>query len=184
MLHQDIERQNNIGWPLQARWHVAQAVSNHWDDAEKAAKSIVRDVYTPMRPVTRKMGRKFVEMEVPRFEPYFFVRFGRFDDWPTLRHHRNFISRLLCDADGVPIPVPDEVIEAIRSFTFERPKIVEPHVYYPGERVTWTMAGTSRDAVFVGYVGNRTMVRTWIFGAERICEVRVSDLEPGEDLAA
>lgn len=185
MIHQNIEQQANTGWPLQARWHVAEAVPNHMDEAVKAAQSIVREAYCPMMPITRKMGRRLQDMDVPRFAPYFFVRFGRFDDWPALRHHRNFISRILCtnhvDANGFtwssPTPVPDEAIEAIRSYTFDPPKADLPIVYQPGQKVTWTMSGTSRDAVFVGYVGNRTMVRTWIFGAERICEVRVSDLE-------
>lgn len=165
------------------RWHVVQAEHGREIPASLAVAELGFETYVPTLPRTYRLGRRLVESTVARFAPYFFARFALADHWAELCHsraaHRRYVVGVLRAADGVPIPVPAKAIDAIRAFSPVQPsKPDEPYVYQPGQRVTWTLAGARRDAVFVEYVGARSMVRTWIFGAERVCEVRAGELEP------
>lgn len=167
------------------QWFVAQSVRNREIAAAVSAVAHGFEAYLPIIQRYRRIGRQLVEMSVPRFGTYLFVRFDRVDDpWPNLcREHgpnRAYFTNVLCNIDGLPSPVPDKAMEAIRAY---QPAIIakpnEPIVYREGQRVTWLKAGVRREAVFVEYFGgNRQKVRTWIFGSERIVEVTEAELEP------
>lgn len=165
------------------QWFVAQAVRNR---EIAASLSVVRhgfEAYVPIIHKQRKIGRVLVDVDAPRFGTYIFVRFDRFQDpWPNLcrepPHWRRYFDRVLCDLNGLPSPVPDIVMEAIRAYEPPRQEAKMPHVYTPGERVTCWIAGVRKEAVFVGYQGHRKFVRTWIFGSEHTAEVKEAELEP------
>lgn len=119
---------------------------------------------------------------VPRFGIYFFANFDqREPGWEQIVHgdcKRRGVVDVLRNCDK-PSPVPDEAIDAIKSYQPPIPdEIAEPYRYNPGEYCKVMIAGSSKPAVFVGYQGNRMFVRTWIFGAERVSEVTYAELEP------
>lgn len=168
------------------QWFVAQAVRNR---EVAAALSVVRlgfQSYVPVIQRHRKIGRQLVEVSAPRFGTYIFVRFDREIDthWPDLwRKERRipaqrYFERVLCDPDGRPSPVPDLAMDVIRAYQPPKTEEATPHIYRPGERVTCYIAGVRREAVFVEYCGQRPFIRTWIFGADRVTEVSLAELEP------
>jgi hypothetical protein len=167
-------------------WFVAQAVRNREIAAAVGVTQFGFEAYVPMMPVKRRRGRKLVEESAPRFGLYIFVRFDPdTDDWGVLTRregHHTGIARLLKNAGGEPQPVPDAVIDAIRAFTAaDAAPQTGPMTYRPGQRVICTKAGVRMSAVFVGYCGNRQMIRMWLFGAERVSEVTEAELEPADE---
>lgn len=165
------------------RWHVAQAVRNREIAASLSVVAYGLEAYVPVIQRQRKIGRKLLEVSAPRFGTYIFVRFDAWEDpWPRLvsEHidRRKYFERVLCSAGGMPLPVPDEAMEAIRNYQPPKQEEAEPYVYTPGERVTCYIAGVRKEAVFLKYQGNRRFVRTWLFGTEHVAEVREAELEP------
>ncbi len=173
------------GGGMTLRWHVAQSERNYEVAAAVAAIGHGFESYLPVLPTMRKIGRKMLPFSAPRFGVYFFIKFDRDQSgWESMLHERGTvcrIKRILCDPGGRPSPVPELAIMAIRDY--QPPKVVSPEQrrYIPGEPVICIIAGTRKEAVFVEYCGgNRPMVRTWIFGAERVTEVTSAEIEPVE----
>lgn len=172
---------------MSRQWFVAQAVRNREIAASVAVVAYGFEAYLPVIQRYRRIGHKLIEVSAPRFGVYIFVRFDRDNDpWPNILrighgHFERDLRSILCNADGVPSPVPDKAMDAIRAYQPASIKQEEPIIYKTGQRVTWLKAGIRREAVFVEYCGGtRPMVRTWIFGAERIAEVCEAELEPLE----
>lgn len=169
-------------------WYVAETVRNRQDEAALSVAPLGMEAYVPAIVRVRKRGHHMVEEEEPRFGTYIFLRFDRMaDPWPELIHgvsRKKYFQRILSNSDGVPIPVPNRAMEAIMAWKPPRIGDPIPITYQPGQLIRWTVAGKSQEGVFVGYKGKRQYIRTWIMGAEHICEVRTSDLEPVEVRAA
>ncbi len=154
--------------------------------ASVAAVAMGFEVHVPlMQRYRRGRDGKPVEITVPRFGAYLFVKFDRdvagWQDLMTERTHFQYFRRVLSNAEGRPVPVPDRAMDAIRAY--RPPSLTAPETarYEPGQRVSCIMAGRRMDAVFVEYCGgNRPMIRTWIFGTERMLEVSSAQLEPAE----
>jgi len=164
-------------------WFVAQAVRNREIAASMSVVQHGFEAYVPIIQRWKRIGRVPVEVSVPRFGTYIFVRFDReHDEWPVLlreRTQKQYFTRVLCNSDGRPAPVPDQAMQAIRDYVPEPiPQTTTPIIYKPGQRVTCTISGIRREAVFVEYCGKRPFIRTWIFGAERVTEVSSAELEP------
>ena len=167
-------------------WYVAQAVGGREVAASVAATALGFPSFLPLLPVYRRIGHRLVETSVPRFGVYLFLNFDReMDPWADLMRdnsthhpHPKYFRRILCDADGIPVPVPEDAMDAVKAFKPPVQEIVARRRYQPGEKVICTIAGVRREAVFVSYCGSRPMVKTWIFGALRTTEVRAAELEP------
>ncbi len=165
-------------------WFVAQAVRRREFDAALSVQQHGFNAYVPGVNRQHRRAGVLVNVEVPRFGCYVFVEFDPEVDhhWPDLCRElpfrRRYFERVLCFASGRPKPVPTEAMDAIRAFQPYVETKVDPYVFKPGEAVLWTMAGVSRQAVFLRYEGNRQFVTTYVFGADRTTEVRNSDLEP------
>lgn len=165
------------------RWFVAQAVRNREIAASLSVVQYGFEAYLPVIQRQRKVGHQIVDVSAPRFGTYIFVRFDSWEDpWPRLVNEhfkqRKYFERVLCNVDGVPSPVPDRAMDAIRAYQPPMQETHMPHVYKPGERVTCFIAGVRREAVFVEYCGQRPFIRTWIFGADRVTEVSSAEMEP------
>lgn len=164
-------------------WHVVQTERYCEQDASVAVAAHGFEVYVPMLPVSRTQRGKVVNMSVPRFSTYIFANFDRDQPgWQELRHgapRRAGVVRILTNGAGIPMIVPAAAIDSVRAYRPRDPIAMKPpYRYRPGEPVIWTIAGTRREGVFVEYCGDRPMVRTWIFGCERIAEVSSAELEP------
>lgn len=166
------------------QWFVADTVRNRQDEAALSVVALDLEAYIPAIERHRRIGHRTMPVDTPRFGTYIFVLFDRdADPWPDLLHQRPFrqyFRRILSTVDGIPVPVPDRAMEAIRAYSPPAVASLEPVIYQPGQRVTCMVGGLRKEAVFVEYCGNRPMVRTWIFGAERVTEVCTAELEPLE----
>lgn len=141
------------------------------------------EVYVPLKPYHRKiMGGETIKTVVPRYGQYIFLFFDRDEpNWGELvrdESHLRYFNRILCD-NGIPTPVPERAMNAIRKFR-PKPEVEEaaPIVYQPGQTVAWFHEGKMMRGVFVDYVGNRSRIRTWIFGRETLTTISPSALEP------
>ena len=177
-------------------WHVGEADRKgmSWNDADDDTRRQLRaamfaasygiEAYIPLQPAVRKIGHKSVEINVPRFGAYVFLRFDRDGDaWSAMLHPNaggSRFRRLICNSSGRPITVPERVIEAVRAYRPVPVTLPQDRRYQPGERVMLNLKGIRKEAVFVEYCGNRPKVRTWIFGVERIAEVATAEIEPIE----
>lgn len=113
------------------RWYLVQSRPNQ---AERAEANLLRQGYITFLPrfsVHRVRRGRRVEVKAALFPNYLFIRLNRWsDNWYPLRSTRG-VSRLVTfGAD--PLPVPESLIDAIRSRLEQQ--TVEPK-FQPGEQV-------------------------------------------------
>lgn len=174
---------------MSTRWYVVQGKRGHEVTAWYYLGSRGIEAYVPLDMRKRHVRGHFMDVQEPRFNGYFFAAFDRDEeDWRrifrTPEATRCGIVRLLGNDPEKPPPVPDGVMDAIRAYAPPSQLSYEPHRFSPGEHCTMMLHGQRKTAVFVEYLGSRQFVRTWIFGAERVCEVTASEIEPLDNPAS
>lgn len=165
------------------RWYVIQVKR---DKEPKAMVEIVRrgfDAFCPMMQKSRKNGRSVETVTVPRFPPYLFARFNAsVDPWGLLCHDdgkRAGIVRVLCNAYGIPIAVPDRAMDAMRAYNPPPSDVVTSITFQTGQPVTVYRGGVAMQAVFVKYEGKRrAKIKVWLFGEATETEIDPRELHP------
>ncbi|WP_462321322.1 transcription/translation regulatory transformer protein RfaH [Halochromatium sp.] len=113
------------------RWYLVQSRPNQ---ADRAEENLLRQGYSTFLPRFSaqriRRGRR-VEVQTALFPNYLFIRLSRWsDNWYPLRSTRG-VSRLVTFGSN-PLPVPDNLIEAIRQRIEQG--TIKP-AFAPGERV-------------------------------------------------
>ena len=164
------------------RWYVVLFESGKHVSAAAEIVACGFSAYVPMIIRRRVMGSRLVETPVPRYLNYLFAAFDvERDDWMGLMRpsgKRAGIVRVLGNNPAKPMPVPSEVVAAIRAYEPPAEARQERYRYRSGEECKVIIGGVHKRAVFIGYQGQRQFVRTWVFGAEHVVEVRAADMEP------
>ncbi len=113
-------------------WYAIYTHANH---EKKAAAEISRrgvEIFLPLYRTARRWSDRRVELEMPLFQSYVFVRLALCDRLKVLQVPG--VARLV-GFGGLPAPLPDEQMDALRSALNGR-LYAEPHPYLTiGRRV-------------------------------------------------
>jgi transcription antitermination factor NusG len=114
-------------------WYAAYTQANH---EKKAASEISRrgiEVFLPVYRTARRWSDRRVELEMPLFQGYVFVRLSLSDRLKVLQVPG--VVRIV-GFGGLPSPLPDEQINTLRAGLSDHLR-AEPHPYLSiGRRVT------------------------------------------------
>lgn len=98
-----------------AKWYVAQLKPNGF---AKAVDNLTRqgfEIFMPMRRKTVRHARQMKDELRPVFPGYLFIRFGaERSDWRKVNSTFG-VSQLVSFEKNLPAPVPDALIEGLRS---------------------------------------------------------------------
>jgi transcriptional antiterminator RfaH len=120
--------------PEPALWLLAQVKPGGY---ELAARNLKRQRFVPFMPKRMQRvtaGRKQVDRPRPLFPGYVFV--GAFEASPWRAIHGTYgISRLVTRGGGVPQPVPQDLIDALRARCGPDGLLLPPRAFSPGDAV-------------------------------------------------
>lgn len=163
------------------KWHVARTkTGKEWT----ASKSVVAKgylVFYPQQTVKRKIARKWDLVSRPLFPRYLFVRFDQeTSQFGELNWCRGVANRgLMVNADGIPLSVPDRVIERIRDR--ERSMLAQAGEittgYKPGD-VFKVAVGlfASFPATYIGEESGIVFATIEVFGRGHLQEIAFEDV--------
>ncbi len=117
---------------LEQRWYAAYTSANH--EKRVAEQLMLRSVehFLPLYASARRWKDRRVELELPLFPGYLFVRMGLRDRLQVLQVPG--VAKLV-GFGGMPTALPDEEIEVLRQ-GLSRDLRAEPHAYLKaGQRV-------------------------------------------------
>ncbi len=117
---------------LEPRWYAAYASANH--EKRVAEQLDLREVehFLPLYASVRRWKDRRVQLQMPLFPGYVFVRLALRDRLRVLQIPS--VVRLV-GFNGLPVALPDEEMEILRSGLSQRPR-AEPHPFLTlGRRV-------------------------------------------------
>jgi transcriptional antiterminator RfaH len=99
------------------KWHVARCKSGKEWTASISVVAKGYPVFLPQQTVKRTIARKTELVSRPLFPRYLFIRFDHeTSQFGEINWCRGIANRgLMVNADGVPLSVPDKVIEDVRG---------------------------------------------------------------------
>ncbi len=138
------------------QWYVVQCKPR--EDA-RALEHLERQGFTcflPMLAIEKLRHRRQVQVDEPLFPGYLFISLDKIhDNWHSIRSTRGVVQIVRFNQD--PLPVRDEIIEAIRDrLASDQPRVP---LLQPGERVLITEGCfTDVEAIFVANDGNQRVM--------------------------
>lgn len=96
-------------------WYVVQTKTGKETTAAVAIAAKGFQVFAPQRSVRIAHARRIDTVSRPLFPRYIFAAFIEKDQTYGVIRYARGVAHLLCDIDGVPQPVPDAVMDAIRE---------------------------------------------------------------------
>lgn len=113
-----------------AKWYLLQCKTQQHARAQQHLQNQDFEFYSPLQPVRRIVRGKAQTSHTPLFPGYIFIRLSDTSNWRSLTATRGVTK--LVSFNGVPHPVPEELIEGLR----DRLDRSEPEpIYKPGQRV-------------------------------------------------
>jgi transcriptional antiterminator RfaH len=99
---------------LGARWYVCYTCQHKEAKAEGELNKRGFETFLPCYRKQRKHARRVDTVSAPLFPRYVFVSFDTNTPWRAINSAPG-ISRLICNGDDTPVPVPFGIVEALKS---------------------------------------------------------------------
>lgn len=138
------------------RWYLIQCKPREDGRALENLERQRFQCYRPVQCVERRRGGRKVRIEEALFPGYLFVRLDSLtDNWYPIRSTRG-VHRIVRFNEH-PLPVADEIIDAIRSRSAHPDRVA--HQFRPGGGVRITHGPFSQlEAIFVTYDGDQRVI--------------------------
>ena len=162
---------------LEERWYAAQTCANHEKRVQEQLRQRTVEAYLPLYASMRRWKDRRVNLELPLFPGYVFVRLALRDRLLVLQTPS--VVRLV-GFGGLPTALPDQEIDSLRQ-GLARDLRMEPHPYLKvGQRVrvkTGPLHGLE------GILVRKKKVSRFVISLDLIMrsvavEIDVADLEP------
>lgn len=167
------------------RWYVLRTSNRAERDVHNALTQAGIETWFPIKKAvrTRRFNRPSVQIEVPAFNGYVFVKIvPGAEAWQALYNIR-WVSSILCGANG-PIAIGDKLISDLMGFVASG-KLSDTRKtrhWNEGDKVVFPVGNAgSFEGVVAGYVGTRAVRVFWsLFGSEQVVEVPLAKLQKAD----
>ncbi len=162
------------------RWYVLKVKPHAERQVAHLLANRAIELYLPMVPARRRVGTRRIWVDEPYFPGYVFARLDRGSEDLLIGRSTPGVAYIL-SVGGIPVPVADDVIAAIRARLAQRTGALQP-VFQPGQAVR-IVGGplTGFDAIFDAHLkpGERARVLVHFLTRLVCASVAIDDLEPG-----
>lgn len=169
--------------PAQSAWYLLQCKPRQNFRAEENLCNQGFICFQPVVEVERLQSGKRRIITEPLFPGYLFIRLDCINDnWSPIRSTRG-VSRLV-GFTGLPLSVPDDVVETLRQRLVEQPRIAPPLL--PGDKVIIKDgAFAAIEAIFKAFDGDeRVVILLDLMNRQQQLVVPVSSIEKREGACA
>lgn len=161
---------------VEPRWYAAQTCANHEKRVAARLEAQAVEHFLPLYSSVRRWHDRRVQLDLPLFPGYVFVRLALRDRLRVLQFPG--IARLV-GFGGSPAPLKDSEVETIRAF-LEQGVRAEPHPFLTTGRRVRIKAGplAGLDGILVRRKGrSRIIVSLELIARSIVVDVDAADLE-------